>query len=512
MLGLPTVILQLRSKAALNADNSDGLVKNSGSSFTGSGDDILVAMPPSHYMEYNAKSKLYTPRIYFTESSGGVLGANFMQGHDVLFDWQEGIVGFARSDCDYESLPLEIGEDSNMDCIFLRGGDFVKKECSALSTCNNNTQTEMVATGHEVWGRVVGTDAKGTGMSCSEVAKDEAGPGVDFDSCNGVECFEVRPCSCTCQGGDESTPSACKDKTAPLPSIDDTPVDLCEDLWGSCQILTENRGCQQVRIESTYNPKDKNCYQVGNSTRACNKGACASSPRRVPYRNQAIIGISQSNWATMNSSNFVEQFFEEAMASALEGTGVGAGDIQIVMVDEWKTVDNVDGTILGTKVIVEVGIPNLEYNSEIVWSTVCDVQTSKVSVKAEEVKVKLQDLTFTKVLLVELKMFAFPPSWERGDPFENVESVKLIEAWAQKLEYCGNGGNGGNGEEGGKSGVVPDPRNKETGGSAGIVLSFLLAFSAVGAFIWHKNKKKDLRGKYEVQVNEEESDDAIEMT
>lgn len=48
--------------------------------------DILLAIPATHYMEYRPSSNTYTPRLYFTESPGGVLGANAMMGHDILFD------------------------------------------------------------------------------------------------------------------------------------------------------------------------------------------------------------------------------------------------------------------------------------------------------------------------------------------------------------------------------------------------------------------------------------------
>lgn len=63
--------------------------------------DVIVAIPPTSYMEYSPLSKMYTSRIYFTESQGGVLGANAMLGHNVLFDWGNGRVGFAKSSCEY---------------------------------------------------------------------------------------------------------------------------------------------------------------------------------------------------------------------------------------------------------------------------------------------------------------------------------------------------------------------------------------------------------------------------
>ena len=43
-----------------------------------------------------------------TQRSGGVLGANFMQGHDILFDWENNRVGFAPSNCNYDDVANEV--------------------------------------------------------------------------------------------------------------------------------------------------------------------------------------------------------------------------------------------------------------------------------------------------------------------------------------------------------------------------------------------------------------------
>lgn len=51
----------------------------------------------------------YAFRIYLTESSGAVLGANFMRGRNIIFDSDGGRVGFALSSCkyeDYEGIPF----------------------------------------------------------------------------------------------------------------------------------------------------------------------------------------------------------------------------------------------------------------------------------------------------------------------------------------------------------------------------------------------------------------------
>jgi len=62
---------------------------------------VRVVMPPEVYMERRKNAQhMYVPRIYLDEHQGAVLGANFMQGHDVHFDPGSGRIGFARADCD----------------------------------------------------------------------------------------------------------------------------------------------------------------------------------------------------------------------------------------------------------------------------------------------------------------------------------------------------------------------------------------------------------------------------
>ena len=47
--------------------------------------DLLIAIPATNYMEFSPRTKQYASRVYFTETSGGVLGSNTMQGHNVVF-------------------------------------------------------------------------------------------------------------------------------------------------------------------------------------------------------------------------------------------------------------------------------------------------------------------------------------------------------------------------------------------------------------------------------------------
>ncbi|KAL7544037.1 hypothetical protein ACHAXR_013504 [Thalassiosira sp. AJA248-18] len=71
--------------------------------------DVVIAIPAAHYMEFDPDNGKYVARFYTEESSGSVLGANAMMGHDVFFDVARGRIGFAESNCDYVSLLLSEG-------------------------------------------------------------------------------------------------------------------------------------------------------------------------------------------------------------------------------------------------------------------------------------------------------------------------------------------------------------------------------------------------------------------
>ena len=92
LLLLPTVLVQLTAyedspDPSTGGHNFDSVVGLAADLDPTSPQDVLLAIPAMHYMEYSPSKGTYTPRIYFTESQGGVIGSNAMQGHNVLFDW-----------------------------------------------------------------------------------------------------------------------------------------------------------------------------------------------------------------------------------------------------------------------------------------------------------------------------------------------------------------------------------------------------------------------------------------
>ncbi len=71
-LGLPTILIQIMAfnneidEDLGSPDNVKGLV---GILDPDSPNDVLLAIPPTHYMEYSPSKDVYTPRFYFTEVS-----------------------------------------------------------------------------------------------------------------------------------------------------------------------------------------------------------------------------------------------------------------------------------------------------------------------------------------------------------------------------------------------------------------------------------------------------------
>lgn len=112
MRALPTILIQLTGDDDRNKQLYPTVTSIPGFAVDVDPDhpyDVLLAIPPSHYMEYDDKQKKYVARFYADESGGSVLGANSMMGHDVFFDIDSKVLGWAESDCDYHTLVTKNG-------------------------------------------------------------------------------------------------------------------------------------------------------------------------------------------------------------------------------------------------------------------------------------------------------------------------------------------------------------------------------------------------------------------
>lgn len=86
---LPTILFQIsgdeaanRQVAADNGGDPNKIVGLAGDMDPNHPFDVILAVPASHYME--GDNGVYVNRFYDTESSGNVIGANSMMGHEIL--------------------------------------------------------------------------------------------------------------------------------------------------------------------------------------------------------------------------------------------------------------------------------------------------------------------------------------------------------------------------------------------------------------------------------------------
>jgi len=345
--------------------------------------DVLLAIPASHYMEFSPKDRTYTSRIYFSESSGGVLGANAMMGHDVLFDMENGRVGFSESNCEYMDVVSvsEGGDNGADDGGVLQGNDCrlsvptLSEGCAKtvdMALCDTGDDS-TVLTGTEKWSMVVESPGTPAGMSCEEVMLRDVLPGEQppLVSCDGNGlCFTVQPCHITC------SEAKTDDITGAIPADEDEALAFestvaggedqrCgNDLWGACEY-----SCNQTRVTSTL-MSDGECHATSVEMRACHVDACGrSDPCRVPFVVHAILAFRGAN-APLFTGKYRERFVE-SFASTVNMNRVGKdelfgpGDVKVLSANHWYENDieetsggERDGTPVGMKLIVEISIFN----------------------------------------------------------------------------------------------------------------------------------------------------------
>jgi hypothetical protein len=105
----PTILFQLSGDETLNQAVLDATPTGHVVGLAGDLDkdhplDVILAVPPEHYYEYDDEEGGYVSRFYDSEGSGGVIGANSMMGHDVFFDVENNRIGWSESGCDYTTL------------------------------------------------------------------------------------------------------------------------------------------------------------------------------------------------------------------------------------------------------------------------------------------------------------------------------------------------------------------------------------------------------------------------
>ena len=95
---LPTIIIQIAAHEGIDKSFNPRTVPN----MAGDRDprypfDGLLAIPSSHYMEFNPATGTYRAKIALDSKLGSFLGINAMQGHAFFYDLAKDRIGFAES-------------------------------------------------------------------------------------------------------------------------------------------------------------------------------------------------------------------------------------------------------------------------------------------------------------------------------------------------------------------------------------------------------------------------------
>jgi hypothetical protein len=374
---LPTILIQCQAASTSATVTTAPVLGQVGLLDPKNSSDLLLAIPATNYMEYSATLKLYTSRLYFTESRGGVLGANAMQGHNVLFDWQHGRIGFSQSSCAYDLISIAkqdehvnfASETFGNDCVL--GPPILTQTCMDsidVSICEASDRPSNVdVIGTEIWTRLV--ESPGSAGSCQEAAMDWSLQqhlqldGSEVTCTLAGLCEEHQPCHVPClkamehyrnetkQSNNLSSNNSDNNDQADGGASDghskeEEKATSCGDsFWSACDY-----NCQQSRVISATISGDENdiCLEVSRSTRDCHVDACGrSDPCAVPFLVHAILVLegAAEEWTLTSLETFQEEFTK--VSHLAEFSSIAArrnlfqqGDVDVLIVRPWYNDDD----------------------------------------------------------------------------------------------------------------------------------------------------------------------------
>mmetsp|Transcript_61118 Transcript_61118/g.73518 ORF Transcript_61118/g.73518 Transcript_61118/m.73518 type:complete len:1066 (-) Transcript_61118:317-3514(-) len=414
----PTILIQLRAFGSIKNVESGEFTHEPG--YAGALDqeskfpnDVILAIKPNAYMEYDKMAKTFTPRIYFnTNGNHGTLGQNAMINHNILFDMENERVGFAESSCLYEDLvgnkeeKLQILEDIKKIGVNKTIADIeiekeiIKEEEAAVGegmqvsadcvlgpeneviACEDTVDSSVCATRSSPYtmvggtlkvDRVIESPPLHNGQSCEDVIRSESPNSkstVDVFCDDAGVCSETRTCSVKCMKFAHNADNGGEDYIGNGLNPSFKPEPCGEPFFGSCQYT-----CEQTQIISLTD-NDGNCRESERLTRPCHTSECGrENACLVPFVVHVILIFSDANVELWNRGS--EELFREAMSNAIsqhpisyqKKIDITPGDIDVLLVTRYHSMvqpdddgsDNEVETGSAMKVVAEISI----YNSDL---------------------------------------------------------------------------------------------------------------------------------------------------
>ncbi len=233
-----------------------------------------VVMPWNNYVD-KVGTDLYAFRVYLTEGSGAVLGANFMDGYNVIFDKSNKRVGFAKSDCVYENFMIKetdaptpapttpSGAAPTAD-VACQSKQKAVGECSARCNTYQEESHMYKKAGTQEY---VETCAPGSGVTSETPPEKHITKNCDL-SCNGNKIVR----------GIETCP---------------------EKPWNPCL-----KSCIQSRDMPDVSALTSNVCSYQQQTRSCYSGDCPMQDGDMLIFIDMRVGVQPSQWSYVYSETF----------------------------------------------------------------------------------------------------------------------------------------------------------------------------------------------------------------
>lgn len=242
------------------------------------GKTITVSMPWSSYVDSVGGGK-YAFRIYLTEGSGMVLGANFMNNFNIIFDPEGLRVGFAKSSCKFEdfvihTLPPTAAPTANPSI----SEEPITSPCSSIVTATSRCSAScpLEFTGHQHGNQTFSR----------------------VNACSGdpvTHTFQA-PCVISCQNG--------KFVRGYNPECPAKP-------WSEC-----SKVCSQSRHIPTVREGTSECVYE-EEIRGCFSGSCPIVDGNTLIFMDFRVGISPFMWSSVYSEDFVAALAQLLNVSSL---------------------------------------------------------------------------------------------------------------------------------------------------------------------------------------------------
>jgi hypothetical protein len=107
---------------------------------------VEIVFPWSNYIDSVGDEK-YAFRLYFTEGSGTILGANFMNGYNIIFDPNKNRIGIAKSNCKHEDFAIPVTSTPTMNPTILSIPTFPTTQLAPTESpeSNNNGNQNCIS-------------------------------------------------------------------------------------------------------------------------------------------------------------------------------------------------------------------------------------------------------------------------------------------------------------------------------------------------------------------------------